>query len=100
MAAPRALTNATVLVSASACASDQKPRSSGAMRPSAVTAAASVNTRPAPPTARLPRWTRCQSVASPSRASHEYWHIGETANRLRNVSPRSVSGSSSSTRVP
>ena len=27
------------------------------------TAVASARTRPAPPTARLPRWTRCQSVA-------------------------------------
>src|SRR3954468_12668291 len=39
-------------------------------RPSGVTAAASVNTSEAPPTARDPRWTRCQSVANPS--SDEY----------------------------
>ena len=31
-----------------------------------VTAVASVNTSPAPPMARLPRWTRCQSLARPS----------------------------------
>ena len=33
---------------------------------------ASVITMPAPPTARLPRWTRCQFEAIPSRSSHEY----------------------------
>ena len=58
------------------CASLQIPRSSGLMRPSGSTAAASVNTSPAPPTARLPRWTRCQSLANPSTL--EYWHIGDT----------------------
>ena len=38
-------------------------------------------TSPAPPTARLPRWTRCQSSANPS--TEEYWHMGETTIRLR-----------------
>src|SRR5580658_5893409 len=52
------------------------PRSCGLMRPSADTAQASVKTREAPPTARLPRWTRCQSLAKPSVL--EYWHMGET----------------------
>ena len=33
--------------------------------PSGVTAAASVRTSPAPPTARVPRWTKCQSFAKP-----------------------------------
>ena len=61
------------------------------MRPSGVTAVASVKTAPAPPTARLPRWTRCQSVARPS--AHEYWHIGETTMRLRSVNDRCVNGS-------
>ena len=41
----------------------QMPRSCGLMRPSAETAQASVKIREAPPTARLPRWTRCQSLA-------------------------------------
>ena len=41
---------------------------------------------PAPPTARLPRCTKCQSFAKPS--SDEYSHIGETAIRLRNVISR------------
>ena len=61
------------------------------MRPSAVTAAASVRTSPAPPTARLPRLTRCQSLANPS--VDEYWHIGETAMRFLKVTPRSEYGS-------
>ena len=47
------------------------------------TAVASVKTSPAPPTARLPRWTRCQSLAKPS--SQEYSHIGETTMRLESV---------------
>ncbi len=58
------------------------------MRPSAVTAIASVNTSPAPPTARDPRWTTCQSFANPS--SEEYSHIGDTTMRLRRVTSRSV----------
>src|SRR5687768_8484707 len=66
------------------------PRSAGEIRPSAVTAAASVITSPAPPTARLPRCTRCQSLAKPSTL--EYSHIGETAMRLRSGTPRSSSG--------
>ena len=64
-------------------------------RPNAITgvphAIASTITSPAPPTARLPRWTKCQSVGMPSCA--EYWHIGETKIRFRKVVPRSVSGS-------
>jgi hypothetical protein len=58
------------------------------MRPSGVTAIASVRTSPAPPTARLPRCTTCQSFANPS--SDEYSHIGETTTRLRSVTPRTV----------
>jgi hypothetical protein len=60
------------------------------MRPSGVTAAASVMISPAPPTARLPRWTRCQSLANPS--SLEYSHIGDTAMRFRIATLRMVSG--------
>ncbi len=73
-----------------ACASDQIPESHGEMRPSGDTAVASTRTSAAPPTARLPRCTKCQSVGSPS--SLEYWHIGETNTRFLNSTPRSVSG--------
>src|SRR4051812_37195125 len=49
-----------------------------------------MHTNAAPPAARLPRCTKCQSFANPS--SEEYWHIGETAIRLRKVIWRMVSG--------
>ena len=65
----------------------------------ASTAVASMKTMPAPPAARLPRWTRCQSLEKPSSA--EYWHMGETPMRLRKVISRRVSGSRSITvRLP
>ena len=67
-AAPCSLTNRTMRASGSMCASDQMPTSRGEMRPSGVTPVASTITRPAPPTARLPRCTRCQSVGNPSVA--------------------------------
>src|ERR1700692_4501300 len=60
------------------------------MRPSGLTAFASVITRAAPPIARLPRWTKCQSLANPS--TEEYSHIGETAMRCGSVRLRSFSG--------
>ncbi len=69
--------------SGSICASFHSPASCGEMRPPGVTAVASQITSAAPPTAREPRWTRCQSLAIPS--SEEYWHIGETPMRFRNV---------------
>ena len=43
-----------------------------------------------PPTPSAPRWTRCQSFGVPSAA--EYWHIGETTDRLINVVPRTWNG--------
>ena len=61
------------------------------MRPSGVTPLASVKTSAAPPTARDPRCTKCQSFENPSTL--EYWHIGETMIRLASVSERSGSGS-------
>src|SRR5712671_261122 len=70
-------------------ASSQIPVSPCVMRPRFSTAVASTNTMPAPPWANFPRWTRCQSVTSPSRA--EYWHIGETTMRLRASTSRSFS---------
>ena len=64
------------------------------MRPSGSTAAASVNTNPAPPTARLPKWTRCQSLLKPSWL--EYWHIGETKTRFGKVTPANWIGENKS----
>jgi hypothetical protein len=60
------------------------------IRPHRVMAVASTITRATPRAARLPRWTRCQSSASPSRAMH--WHMGDITIRLRRVTPRIVSG--------
>jgi hypothetical protein len=51
---------------------------------------ASAITNPAPPTAGAPRFTKCQSVATPSL--DEYWHIGDTPMRLRSVTDLIVSG--------
>src|SRR5580700_7248640 len=78
--------NRTIRASISTCSSFQIPRSWGLMRPIGTTAVASVKTSAAPPTARLPRCTRCQSVANPSVL--EYWHIGETTIRLGNRTSR------------
>ena len=72
------------VANASSVSSDQRPRSSGLIRPSGNTAVASMIRRPAPERARLPRWIVCQSVARPSSA--EYWHIGAITMRLRSSS--------------
>src|SRR5262245_60069903 len=79
-----------IRASGSRCFSAQIPASPGVIRPSGETAVASAITSPAPPTAREPRWTKCQSVATPS--AEEYWHIGETPMRLRNVMDLIVHG--------
>src|ERR1700722_3269364 len=68
------------------------------MRASGNTAVASVKTSAAPPTARLPRCTRCQSVAKPSVL--EYWHIGETMMRLRSRTSRICKLSKSTGQLP
>ena len=91
--APCDCTIVTIRAQASACSSFQMPASSGLMRPSGTTAAASVVTRPKPPVAWRPRLTRCQSVGTPSCFDTEYWHIGESQMRLRAVRPRRVRGS-------
>ncbi len=88
--APCAVMKAAIGANAAPCSADHRPESSGLIRPSGETAVASTMTSPAPPTARLPRWTRCQSVGKPSLL--EYWHIGETKMRLRNSTPRSARG--------
>src|SRR5438309_750764 len=74
--------NFVIRLNACPCAADQMPLSQGEIRPSGLTPLASTITRPAPPTARLPRCTKCQSVGIPSWL--EYWHIGETKIRFLN----------------
>src|ERR1700682_419635 len=80
----------TMRLNAAACASDQIPLSQSVMGASGETPLASTQTNPAPPTAREPRCTKCQSFGMP--LSEEYWHIGETQTRFRNVTERRVSG--------
>src|SRR4051812_24645362 len=80
------------------CSSFQMPISPCVILPSGEIAVASTMTSPAPPTAREPRCTRCQSLASPSML--EYWHIGETAIRFLSVMPRSVSGENKESAMP
>src|SRR4051794_38072799 len=88
--APWRWTNSTMRAQAACCSAFQSPVSSGEIRPSGVTTVASVKTRPAPPRAKEPRCTRCQSFGTPSTA--EYWHIGATHTRLRTVTSRRVIG--------
>jgi hypothetical protein len=59
------------------------PKSAGDILASGETAVASVKINAAPPMARLPKCTRCQSVANPSIL--EYWHIGDTTILFFNV---------------
>ncbi len=81
-----ACTKSTMRRHASRCSSFHMPAQPGVIRPSGVTAVASAITRPAPPTARLPRCTRCQSFTVPSTA--EYWHMGETTTRFGSTQSR------------
>src|SRR3546814_1951613 len=81
----------TTLASAVSFPSFHKPRQPGVIRPSWLTAVASRQSMPAPPSDKLPRWAICKAVASPLLA--EYWHIGDTTMRLGNVSPRKTRGS-------
>ena len=74
----------------STCAGRYIPAQPGEMRPSRLTSVISVITSPAPPIARLPRWTRCQSFGSPSSA--RYWHIELTTIRFGSTSSRSRYG--------
>ena len=60
------------------------------MRASGETQVISAKTRPAPPNAREPRWTRWKSPGRPSIA--EYIAIGETTMRLASVTPRALKG--------
>src|SRR3989454_549269 len=75
---------------AATCSGLYMPVQPGLIRPSRLTSVISVITSPAPPIARLPRWTRCQSFGVPSSA--EYWHMGEQTTRLASTSSRSRKG--------
>jgi len=83
-------TKSTMRFHAVTCSGLYMPVQPGLMRPSRLTSVISVMTSPAPPTARLPRCTRCQSPGVPSSA--EYWHIGDTTTRLASTSERRRNG--------
>ena len=55
---------------AATCSGLYMPVQPGLIRASRLTSVISVMTSPAPPTARLPRWTRCQSPGVPSSAEY------------------------------
>src|ERR1700712_1498695 len=81
--APCSCTNFTIGFQASTCASFQRPVSFGVFIPMGDMAVHSVMINEAPPTARLPKCTRCQLFGTPSTAL--YCCIGDTAIRLRSV---------------
>ena len=91
--APWEAMNAAIGAHASRCSSFHRPVSHAEMRPSGVTAVASATTIPKPPAARAPRCWKCQPWGTPSRASHEYWHIGGRIRRLRTRTPLISNGS-------
>src|SRR3984885_14766905 len=66
------------------------PVQPGVIRPAGDTQTISVITRPAPPSALLPRCTRWKSPGTPSRAL--YMSIGETITRLASSSGPSRNG--------
>lgn len=83
---------------ASVWVSFHRPRSYGLMRPSGLTAVASVRMRPVPPAARAARCWKCQSPGAPSAGpsgAAEYWHMGAIQRRFGTVSARRVMGSKS-----
>src|SRR5438034_1569010 len=73
-------------VQAVTCSGLYIPVQPGVMRPSRLTSVISATTRAAPPTAREPRFTRCQSLGVPSSA--EYWHMGDTTIRFESSMSR------------
>src|SRR5947199_157180 len=85
-----AWTKSTIRFHAGTCSDLYMPVHPGEIRPSRETSVISVKTRPAPPMARAPRWTRCQSLGVPSTA--QYWHIGDTTTRFTNSRSRNRKG--------
>ena len=80
----------TIRDHAATCSGSHMPVHPGEILASRLTSVISVKTSPAPPMARLPRCTRCQSLGVPSSA--EYWHMGETQTRFGSSRPRTRNG--------
>ena len=78
-------TKSTTRRHAASCSSVYSPAQPGLIRPGSDTHTISVITRPAPPSALLPRCTRWKSPGRPSRA--EYMSIGDTMTRFARRSP-------------
>ena len=77
-------TKSTIRPQAASCPGVYSPAQPGVMRPGSDTHTISVITRPAPPSALLPRCTRWKSPGTPSLAL--YMSIGETITRLASSS--------------
>ena len=80
MAFEFAWTKSTIRFHAATCSSFHMPVQPGLIRPSGETQVISVKTRPAPPSARSPKWTKWKSLGVPSTA--EYIAIGDTVMRF------------------
>jgi hypothetical protein len=91
--APCALMNCTQRASPGMNSSFHNPRSPTVPQPRRSTLVDSIITSPQPPTAKRPAFTRCQSVANPSRAA--YWCIGASTTRFFSVTLRRESGENS-----
>lgn len=87
---PCPCTKSVTRFQAAACSSFQSPGHPGVMRASGATAVISVSSRPAPPSARLPRCTRWKAPGTPSWL--EYSSVGDTTTRFFRVMPRTVYG--------
>ena len=86
----RSWTKSAIRRQDSSCSALYIPVQPGVIRPDGETQTISVITRPAPPSALLPRCTRWKSPGTPSRA--EYMSIGETITRLASSRPPSRNG--------
>ena len=86
----RSWTKSAIRRQDSSCSALYMPVQPGVIRPDGETQTISVITRPAPPSALLPRCTRWKSPGTPSRA--EYMSIGETITRFASSRPPSRNG--------
>src|ERR1700748_1980077 len=86
----RSWTKSVIRRQDSSCSALYIPVQPGVLRPAGETQPISVSTRPAPPSALLPRCTRWKSPGTPSRA--EYMSIGETITRFASSRPPSRNG--------
>ena len=89
-AGEEACTKSQIRFQAVPCSSDHSPAHPGVMRARGETQTISVITRPAPPSALPPRWTKWKSLGMPS--CETYMSMGETTTRLARSSCPSRNG--------